>query len=537
METFATISLLLGTWIEVNIIAAVPIPPLIWGISVKICLIRPPILVPQYNQTALFTPPLGLAYVAGTLVAAGFDVCAIDGLGEAMDARHPLENECQLFGLDLDEVVTRVPDDVGLIGVSAGFSFEWPTCRTLICKLRERFPAAVLIIGGEHATAAPAQCLAQSPVDACVLGEGEETALAVAQAVAVGCRDWRGIEGLAWRSADGAIHTSGRRGRISALDDIPWPAWQLFPLTNYLDRGYGFGVNRGRSVPVLASRGCPYQCTFCSSPQMWTTRWAARSPEKLIEELVHYQEVYGAENFDFYDLTAIVKKKWIVEFCTSVLARGIKFTWQLPSGTRSEAIDDEVAELLFRSGCRNLSYAPESGSATVLARIKKKIKPERMVESIASCIRHGLNIKVNIMLGFPGETVREVLASYVLIVRMALAGAHDLSIWAFSPYPGSQLYEELVAGGHIAPDDAFYDGLRSYADASRTISFSEHISASTLKWLRFWGTALFYLTSWLRRPIRPFRLVYNLARGRHESRGEMALAGLLQRARILRPPA
>ncbi len=511
--------------------------PLVYCKAMKICLIRSPIVVPRHNQTALFTPPLGLAYVAGTLLAAGFEVSAVDGLGEALDARHDTENDCQLFGLDLDEVVARVPGDVDLIGVSAGFSFEWPTTRALIHRLRQRFPKVVLIAGGEHATAVPEQCLDQSPLDACILGEGEETALALARAVAEGERDWSGIDGVTWRSADGAIRANGRRGRIRALDDLPWPAWGLFPLREYLDRGYGFGVNRGRSLPVLASRGCPYQCTFCSSPQMWTTRWTVRDPKALIEELVHYQTVYGANNFDFYDLTAIVKKEWIVEFCGLILERGLKFTWQLPSGTRSEAIDQEVATLLFRSGCRNLSYSPESGSAAVLARIQKKIKPGTMVASIASCVGQGLNIKCNIMLGFPGETIREVLSSYLFIVRMALAGAHDLSVWAFSPYPGSRLCAELIASGRIALDDAFYDGLRSYADASRTISFSEHISDRALARLRFWGTALFYLTSWLRRPLRPLKIVWNLARGRQESRGEMALAGLLQRAGILRRPA
>lgn len=503
----------------------------------KICLIRPPIVVPDRNQTALYTPPLGLAYIAGALVEAGMEVLAVDGLGEAMDERHPAGNDCHLFGLSLEEVVARVPADAALIGVSAGFSFEWPTCRALIHLLRKHAPSAVLVAGGEHATAMADECLEQSPLDACVLGEGEETIVVLAEAVAAARRDWSGISGLTWRAADGTVHANGRRQRIRVLDDLPWPAWKLFPLPAYLDRGYGFGVNRGRSMPMLASRGCPYQCTFCSSPQMWTTRWVVREPARLIEEIAYYQRTYQADNFDFYDLTAIVKKEWIVEFCTMVLDRGMKFTWQLPSGTRSEAIDEEVADLLFRSGCRNLSYSPESGSPTVLVRINKRIKLDRMVDSIAACVRQGLNIKCNIMLGFPGETLREVMESYLFIVRMALAGAHDLSVWAFSPYPGSQLYNEMIASGRISGGDAFYDGLRSYADASRTISHSEHISDRRLKRLRFVGTALFYLTGWLRRPIRPCKIIYNVLSGRHESRGEMALAGLLQRAGVLRRPA
>ena len=91
---------------------------------------------------------------------------------------------------------------------------------------------------------------------------------------------------------------------------------------------------------------------------------------------------YGATNFDFYDLTAIVKRSWIIDFTNLILERKMKFTWQLPSGTRSEAIDDQVSRLLYDSGCRNMSYAPESGSPEVLKRIKKVVKLDRLEESV-----------------------------------------------------------------------------------------------------------------------------------------------------------
>ena len=155
----------------------------------------------------------------------------------------------------------------------------------------------------------------------------------------------------------------------------------------------GLGVDRGRSMPMLATRGCPYQCTFCSSPLMWTTRWTARAPLEVVREMQHYIEKYHVDNFDFYDLTAIVHKSWILEFCELLLERGLKITYQLPSGTRSEAIDGEVAKLLFRSGCRNMTYAPESGSPRVLTFIKKRVKVSNMLDSMRACVREKLNIK------------------------------------------------------------------------------------------------------------------------------------------------
>lgn len=498
----------------------------------KVCLIRPPIVVPAHNITSMFTPPVGLAYVAGALRAAGHEVVAIDGVGASLDTRHPAENDCYLYGLALPEAVDRVPADVDVIGVAAGFSFEWPTCRRLGDKLRERFPKVLLIVGGEHLTAMPEYSLETSAFDIGVLGEGEETAVELVAAHAAGALKPEDLPGIVYKGADGRAVVNPRRPRRRDIDGIARPAWDLFPIQEYLDRGFGFGVDRGRSMPLLGSRGCPYQCTFCSNPQMWTTRWVVRDADLLLDEIADYQQRYGATNFDFYDLTAIVKKTWIVDFCRKIHERGLTFTWQLPSGTRSEAIDDEVAQHLYAAGCRNLSYSPESGSPTVLERIKKKIKTDSVVASIRGCVRAGLNVKCNIMLGFPGETWREVFQSYVFIVRMALAGAHDLSVWAFSPYPGSELFADLMKAGRIKIDDAYFDSLRSYADASRTVSYSENIPDRTLKRLRFVGLSLFYGTSWLRYPWRPFRMVRNVLRGTQESRAEMGLANLLRRRRL-----
>ncbi len=496
----------------------------------KICLIRPSIVVPANNQTAMFTPPLGLAYVGGSLREGGFDVQIIDAVGEALDTRHLVDNDCYIYGLTHAEIVERIDPESQIIGVAFGFSFEWPTCRDLTLAIREKFPNALLIGGGEHVTAVPDQSLLESALDIAVLGEGEETALEVCEQFADGDLEPASIIGIAFKDADGVVQINDRRPRKRELDEIAWPAWDLMPIENYLDRGYGFGVNRGRSMPLMASRGCPYQCTFCSNPAMWTTRWVARSTDLLLDEMQYYQDKYAIENFDFYDLTAIVKKAWIIEFCKKIEERGMKFTWQLPSGTRSEAIDAEVAGWLYKSGCRNLSYSPESGSPVILEKIKKKIKTESVLESIRSSYSQGMSLKTNIMLGFPGESMAEVKDTYKFIAKMAIAGADDISVWAFSPYPGSELFEQISATGVIKLDDAYYDSLRSYADTSRTVSYSENFSDKKLKTLRWIGVSIFYVTSWVVRPIRPFKIVWHVLSGRHETRSEMALANIVKRA-------
>ena len=119
----------------------------------------------------------------------------------------------------------------------------------------------------------PRESLINSDLDAVVLGEGEETAVALSRALEAGI-PVDPITGIAYKSGGPlpVVNVNPRRARIADLDAIAWPAWDLMPIQAYMDRQLGFGVSRGRSGPMLASRGCPYRCTFCSNPEMWTTR-------------------------------------------------------------------------------------------------------------------------------------------------------------------------------------------------------------------------------------------------------------------------
>jgi radical SAM superfamily enzyme YgiQ (UPF0313 family) len=507
---------------------------------VHITLVRPPILVPRLALTAPTCPPVGLAYLAGALRRAGHDVTVVDAVGEAPDQFVEYRGDRLLtHGLTVEQAAGRVPVSTDVVGVSCMFSHEWPVDRELVEAVRRRCPDALVVVGGEHVTAMPDLVLSQCPaVDVVVLGEGETTMLEVVEHHAAG-RPVPALPGTATRPVDAVAPSTAatpvllgeRRDRVQEVDDLALPAWDLFPVEAYLSRGLGFGVHRGRSMPVVATRGCPYQCTFCSSPEMWTTRYVARDPADVVDEIESYVRDYGAENIDFYDLTAIVRKSWVLEFCQQVLDRGLEITWQLPSGTRSEALDDEVLGQLYRAGCRNLSYAPESGSPAVLERIKKRVDLSRMKRSMSAAVRAGINAKANIILGFPGETHREVRQTLRFCVEVAALGLHDLSITPFSPYPGTELFDELAAASRVGPfDDEYFISLLSYSDLSQAVSWSDQISDRALGRYRALGMGLFYATSFLCRPWRLVQVVRNvLFRETQESRLEMTLRDHLHR--------
>ena len=153
----------------------------------KIALIEPPKYVsPTNHVSTVATPPLGLAYVAGTLEAAGHVVCVVDAVAAGMSTYTPF-GPVYLRGLPDAEVVARIPADVDAIGVSCMFSCQWLATRDLLARIKERFPAVPLILGGEHGTGLTELSMAQAPIDFVVMGEGEETMAARAATRNVSC--------------------------------------------------------------------------------------------------------------------------------------------------------------------------------------------------------------------------------------------------------------------------------------------------------------------------------------------------------------
>jgi radical SAM superfamily enzyme YgiQ (UPF0313 family) len=493
-------------------------------------LIRPPSVVARFALTLNGTPPLSVAYLAGSLTAAGHEVQVIDAVGEALGAMHPGHRpDIVVNGLSVTEIVDRIRPDTNFVGISCLFSHEWPVIRRLIAAIAVRLPAVAIVCGGEHATAVPELCLEDAPaLLACAIGEGEETIVELLE-TCVGRKALADVAGIVFRTADGPRRTVVR-ARIHDVDRIAAPRWDLTPIEHYLDGGFSFGVDRGRTMPLLATRGCPYRCTFCSSPQMWTTRYTTRTPALVVDEIEGLVHRYRVENIDFYDLTAIIERDWILEFCQLLDERGLRITWQLPSGTRSEALDEPVLRAMYRSGCRNVSYAPESGSKRTLVAIKKKVKLERLEASMRMAVRAGLNVKANILIGFPDEQVDDLRETLRFIYRMALLGVHDVSVWTFSPYPGSELFERMRATGRLPRlDDDYYASLLSYSDISGAVSCADGLESKQLQRYRIAGLLLFYGASYLTHPVRPLRSLYNIATRRYESRMEMSFGNLVRR--------
>jgi radical SAM superfamily enzyme YgiQ (UPF0313 family) len=484
-----------------------------------ITLINPPGLK-TFSGLQMHTPnpPLGLAYIAAALKDAGFRYHVVDGTGEALDAvgPYPVRSDFMVQGLSFDQIVERIPADTDVIGIGCMFSTLWPLTRQLAERVRARFPRALLILGGEHGTAVPDHVLGASPFDVVVLGEGEETIVGLLRAREAG-RPLGEVGGIAFRDG-GRIVKTGLSARKRDVDAIPLPDWDAFPIEEYVARHQMNGINLGRSMPILGTRGCPFQCTFCSSPAMWTQRWIPRDPKLLADEIERYMTKYRATNFDFQDLTAIVKRQWIVDFCRELIDRNLNVTWQMPSGTRSEVFDAEVADLLYRSGCRALAFAPESGSPAILKLVKKQVDLGHMLAAMRAAVRRGLKLSCYIVIGFPDDTPATLRQTLRLIRRMAVLGVHDVAVSKFVPYPGSELFRRLQQEGRLQLDDEFFVSPMDFY-TRKAPSYADAVSTRRLYWTMLWMFVNFYVISFVCRPGRPLRaLARAVAGGTEETR-------------------
>ena len=469
-------------------------------------ILRPPAI---FSASAYSTPlavPLGVAYLAGTLEAAGYRADVIDGVGEGI-FQIRRDGHIKYQGLTTEQIVDRIGPDARVLGVSLMFSQGWPYYRKLIQEIKRALPHLLVVLGGEHPSAMPEHVLRDCrEVDYVVVGEGELTFLELL---------WRhfgklgveGIPGVAYLD-DGGEFVSAPSRRIADFANLPRPAWHLCEVANFFRGSWTHGIPYGRNMCILATRGCPYQCTFCSNANMWSTRYVMRPPADVVDEIEWLISAYGANSIDFEDLTAIVKKDWTLAFCDELKSRKLDIAWQLPVGTRSEALDSETLQAIYDTGCRLLVYAPESGSETSLRIIKKKIKLDRLTASLKEALRIGHTGKINLVIGFPHETRGDCWRTLLYAARVALSGAHDCLISIFTPYPGTELFDELRNDGTIATiDDSYFNDLLLLFDATVNRSFCRHVGGRELAYYRIIGMSVFYLISFVRAPSRGFRVV------------------------------
>jgi anaerobic magnesium-protoporphyrin IX monomethyl ester cyclase len=371
------------------------------------------------------TVPISIGYLAAFLRAQGESVTIHD------EEIQPLHDD------HLDYLVAQeeLPLVIGISCVTAGFIRTMELSRII----KRRYPASKIVVGGIHPTVHPQEVLEQMPVDAVVRGEGEIALLKLLEVFRSG-QDFKNIDGISFRQNGRIVHNP--RGPLIDLKNVPAFPYRLFD--NHRQR-YDFGV-------VLTSRGCPYNCAFCS--QRAITRRTVRYVEvdKVMENLKELAFVYDQHYVTFFDDNFIIKKDRIFEICEGIIQHDIQKKITFDCQARGDAITPEILQILKKANFRVIHFGIETGSDRLLKLIDKGETVEQMRQGVRLTKKYGFLTSGTFILGLPSETKSERRSTYEFAQEL------DLDFARFNnatPYPGTKLYQIALEEGIFRPGENY----------------------------------------------------------------------------------
>jgi magnesium-protoporphyrin IX monomethyl ester (oxidative) cyclase len=426
----------------------------------KLMLVFPPVsMTPLADRMCCL--PMGIAYL-GAALRDRYEVRLLDAVVEGHHLERYLSPNVVQYGLDYPEIQRRIeafqPD---VLGVSTLFSSQFPTTAEILRRAKAWNPDLITVTGGTHPSFLPERSLQRAPaLDYIVLGEGDDSLPALLEAIARG-QSPAGVDGLAYRE-NGAIRKNPKTRFISNLDTLPFPARDLLPVEKYFDINipFLFFSRSQRNISFTSSRGCPFHCTFCSSTRHWGNSYRMRSPEHVLAEMEHLIQKFGVEELKFEDDNLTVNPGRAKAIFRGMIERGFNLKWNMPNGAMVMSLDDdELLDLMKRSGCYEVVLAFESGDQDTVDKIIQKPinlqKAERIVERVKA---HGIDTHAFFIVGFPGETRQQVRNTFAYAHKLKL---DKLFIFTFNPLPGTELTQRCLEQGLIGEDFQFEDN--SYA--------------------------------------------------------------------------
>lgn len=369
------------------------------------------LLVNPTKERLFEQPSLGLLYIAGSLKKAGHEVHYIEGTGESLWLQ--LMGYLYLHNLDV----------IGFTVMSPMFNEVQHLVQDIHheCWSGYGMPRPLIIAGGAHATLMP-KTLLEAGVDHVIQGEGEKTTVDLLEDISVGIKRNSIVEAEP----------------ILDLDSLEFPARELLP-EKYRKR---------HAASIMASRGCPYNCSFCQPTlrKLFGAKVRKRAPENVALEMKHAWS-QGFRYFEFFDDTFTADKLWLHEFCEILKVQGIPWRWECL--TRVNAVDEPSLEEMKEAGCHRITFGVESGSQEILDFYRKGITLDQIREAFRLCHELGIHSHALFMLGAPVES-HETIAATEQLIREIKPDSIFISIT--TPLPYTDLWEDCIQRGWAVLD-------------------------------------------------------------------------------------
>ena len=401
----------------------------------KVLLVCPPypkdkIFRKSMKNLGAILPPLGIAYIAAMLEKDRHNVKIIDGPAWATVFEYDFK--------DLERDIKDFAPDV--VGISASTS-QIDHAKKTISIVKSVNKDCVVILGGTLISADPNTLLEFENVDFGVYGEADLTFSEILKAVEEK-RQVEGMEGVIWRE-NGSIKFLKPKTIIN-LEQIPMPARHLLKMEIY--RPSPANYRRLPATTIMTSRGCPYQCIFCSRPTEGTA-FRAHSAERVVDEIEHLVTKYGIRDIQIFDDTFSLIPSRVERICKGIIEKKLDIWWNCM--TRVDKINPELLKLMKQAGCYEIGFGIESGSDRILQFIKKATTTDLVRKGVRMTQEAGIDVRGFFMIGFPTETKEEILQT------IDFAKELDVDVAQFmvsTPFPGTEMWEIAKANGTISND-------------------------------------------------------------------------------------
>ena len=405
----------------------------------KVLLINPPQTYFKGSSGVNKYFPIGLMYIAAMIR----DVCHVEIFDCLIADFETKKNNLISYGTPPEEIRKTIEEKKpDVVGISIPFTSQYKNAElvALICK--EVNPKIITVFGGPDPSVRFKSILENQYCDYCVVGEGEQTFYELIKSFSFDL-PLENINGLAYKR-DGVVHYKPRIFPID-LDEFPFPAFDLIDMDKYLKNKYLYR-NRGftgeNSISVTTSRGCPYNCVFCSIRLHMGQKYRTHSSEYIIKLLHLCIDKYGITNFHFEDDNLSFDRRRFETILNSIIEENIQIKWDTPNGLRVDTLNYNILKKMKQSGCVRVNLAIESGNQRVLDEvIHKKSNLKNVIEIVKYCKELKIPANAFYVIGFPGETIKEMKDTINLAIK--LYRDYDLFplMLVATPLYGTELYE------------------------------------------------------------------------------------------------
>lgn len=407
----------------------------------KILLINPPFNIHDPKRGVEITFPLGLGYLASALRDSGYDDIRIldtvaEGKGHFERYKDYKFYSFGLSGKDIEGKIKSISPE--LVGITCSFTKRFANVLDVAKTVKKINPDIKVIIGGAHPSAMPEVAITYKEIDYVIIGEGEESFLRLTDHLCKKRGVLKDIDGIAYKDNKDRIHVNPKTEFIDDLDSIPFPYRDIFPMDTYIE---------AKRNSVITSRGCPFDCAFCSIHCVWGKKWRARSARNVVDEIEGLVKEYNIEFISFDDDNLTFDKNRMKEICQDIIERGLKIFWNTPNGVSIVNLDKGLLKLMKDSGCYALNLAIESGDPFILNKVIKKNTTIEMIRDVVRwCKDLGILTLGYFVIGMPGETKGSMQMSFEFAKELMLDA---INVFIATPYPGSHLYKECLEKKYI----------------------------------------------------------------------------------------